>query len=78
MNDKTTDSFETALAELEKLVSTLEKGDLPLEKTLEQFERGIALTRRCQKELQQAEQKVEILLQKSPEARPQSLDAQDD
>ncbi|MCZ6537573.1 MAG: exodeoxyribonuclease VII small subunit, partial [Gammaproteobacteria bacterium] len=38
------------------------RGELPLEETLKQFERGIELTRSCQKALQAAEQRVEILL----------------
>ena len=54
--------FEKALAELESLVENLERGELPLEQTLKQFERGIELTRSCQKALQAAEQRVEILL----------------
>jgi exodeoxyribonuclease VII small subunit len=56
--------FEGAMAELEQLVQKLEKGDLPLEESLAAFERGIALTRTCQTALRQAEQKVELLLQK--------------
>jgi exodeoxyribonuclease VII small subunit len=56
--------FERAMAELEQLVQKLEKGDLPLEESLAAFERGIALTRTCQAALRQAEQKVELLLQK--------------
>jgi exodeoxyribonuclease VII small subunit len=56
--------FERAMAELEQLVEKLEKGDLPLEESLAAFERGIALTRTCQTALRQAEQKVELLLQK--------------
>lgn len=67
-------NFEKSLAELESLVERLEKGDLPLEKTLEHFERGIALTRHCQQALKKAEQKVEILLQKSADGQPQSFD----
>jgi exodeoxyribonuclease VII small subunit len=55
--------FEKSLQELEQLVEHLEKGDIPLEDSLECFERGIQLTRACQKALQEAEQKVEILLQ---------------
>ncbi len=74
MGEAKKNSFEKALEELEELVAVLEKGDLPLEKTLEHFERGIALTRRCQKELQEAEQKVEILLDKSAEGQPVDLD----
>ncbi len=53
--------FEKALAELEQLVETMEKGDLTLEESLKQFERGITLTRACQKALSEAEQKVRIL-----------------
>lgn len=74
MGDSKKNSFEKALAELEDLVALLEKGDLPLEKTLEHFERGIALTRRCQTELAEAEQKVEILLDKTAGGKPEDLD----
>jgi exodeoxyribonuclease VII small subunit len=56
--------FERAMAELEQLVQKLEKGDLPLEESLAAFERGVALTRTCQTALREAEQKVELLLQK--------------
>ena len=70
-------TFEKSLAELESLVERLEKGDLPLEKTLEHFERGIVLTRNCQQALKAAEQKVEILLQKSADGEPQAFDPQD-
>ncbi|MGH8551194.1 MAG: exodeoxyribonuclease VII small subunit [Methylococcales bacterium] len=55
--------FENSLKELEELVERLEKGDIPLEDSLKFFERGIQLTRACQKALKEAEQKVEILLQ---------------
>ncbi|MGH8475232.1 MAG: exodeoxyribonuclease VII small subunit [Methylococcales bacterium] len=54
--------FEQSLKELEELVLQLEKGDIPLEQSLKSFERGIQLTRACQKALKEAEQKVEILL----------------
>ena len=53
--------FESALAELEEIVARLEQGDLPLEESLRQFERGVVLTRICQKALAQAEQKIRIL-----------------
>lgn len=63
--------FEQALGELEKVVDRLEHGELPLEEALKQFERGIELARACQASLKQAEQRVEILLQKNPEAAPE-------
>jgi len=63
--DEATLDFEAALDELEKLVARMEEGDLPLEETLKQFERGMELTRQCQKALADAEQKVDILVEKS-------------
>ena len=55
-------SFETALQELEQIVSRLESGALPLEEALNEFERGVQLARQGQVKLQQAEQRVQILL----------------
>jgi len=54
--------FEAAMLELETLVSGMESGDLPLEESLKQFEKGIQLSRRCQDALNNAEQRVKILL----------------
>ncbi|SFN92371.1 exodeoxyribonuclease VII small subunit [Xenorhabdus japonica] len=54
--------FETSLKELEQIVIRLESGELPLEDALNEFERGIQLARQGQKTLQQAEQRVQILL----------------
>ena len=56
-----TPDFEAALAELEQIVGRLEQGELPLEESLRQFERGVELTRNCQKALRLAEQKISIL-----------------
>ena len=61
--------FEKALKELEELVERMEKGELSLENSLQAFERGIALTRHCQKALTEAEQKVEILTREGDEDR---------
>ncbi len=60
--EKETASFEETLAELETIVDEMENGDLPLNKALEKFERGIALSRQGQQSLENAEQKVKILL----------------
>ena len=57
--------FEKALNELEKLVENMEEGDMSLEDSMKQFERGVALTRSCQQALAEAEQKVQILLKNS-------------
>lgn len=69
--------FETALAELESLVERMEQGDLSLEETLRQFERGIRLTRACQTALKTAEQKVEVLLRQSGEETVAPFDSDD-
>ena len=62
---KTTSVFEDSMNELEKLVEQMEQGDISLEESLKAFERGIKLTRACQQSLQEAEQKVQILLEKN-------------
>jgi len=62
---KSANLFEDSLAELEQLVAQLEQGDITLEESLKAFERGVALTRTCQQALQQADQKVQILLEKN-------------
>jgi exodeoxyribonuclease VII small subunit len=54
--------FEDALNKLEKIVSKLEEGDIPLEESLKLFEEGIRLSRFCNQKLDEAEKKVEILL----------------
>lgn len=69
--------FEKALGELEALVEKMEQGELSLEESLRHFERGIALTRACQKALAEAEQKVQILMQNSGAAELKPFDAAD-
>ncbi|MFO7593735.1 MAG: exodeoxyribonuclease VII small subunit [Pseudomonadota bacterium] len=64
-NSKTHLDFEASLKELEELVEKMEQGDLSLEQSLKDFERGVALTRACQQALREAEQKVQILAAKS-------------
>src|SRR4028118_2067715 len=53
-------NFEASLAALEKIVRELERGELPLEKSLELFERGVRLSRECQERLQAAGGGVEV------------------
>jgi len=55
-------SFEQSLSELEAIVQRLESGQLPLEDALNEFEKGVTLARQGQQQLQQAEQRVQILL----------------
>lgn len=58
-------SFEQGLERLEKVVQELETGDLALERALELFEEGMKLSVACRKKLEEAENRVEILLKKS-------------
>lgn len=53
--------FEKSLKELETIVTQLEKGELSLDESLKQFEKGIVLARVCQEKLNNAEQKIELL-----------------
>jgi len=55
-------SFEQSLTELETIIAHLEQGEVSLDDALKQFERGIKLVRQSQAKLEQAQQKVSILL----------------
>ena len=55
------ENFESAMGQLETLVSKMESGDLSLEESLEAFEKGVHLTRFCQDQLQKAELKIQEL-----------------
>jgi exodeoxyribonuclease VII small subunit len=65
-------NFEESLASLESLVSAMEDGELSLEESLQAFEKGIRLTRECQAALQNAEQKVQVLI--SENGAPEAID----
>lgn len=66
--------FEASLAQLEQLVDQMEEGDLSLEESLKAFEAGVKLTRECQQALQNAEQKVEVLMRQNDELLAEPLD----
>ena len=61
IDESSPESFESAMEQLETLVSRMESGDLSLEESLKAFERGVHLTRFCQDQLQKAELKVREL-----------------
>lgn len=67
--------FEQSLAELQTLVERLETGELSLEDSLSAFEQGIRLTRDCQGALAQAEQKVQVLLERDGELVEEPFEA---
>ena len=58
-------SFEEAIDKLEQIVSKLERGDVPLEKAIELFQEGMALSHLCGNKLAQVERKIETLLEEN-------------
>jgi exodeoxyribonuclease VII small subunit len=68
--------LEKAMSELEEVVEQLENGELTLDKSLKQFEKGVKLSRECQQALTAAEQKVQILLDADlKEIDPDNIDS---
>lgn len=70
-------NFETSLSELEKLVQSMESGELSLEDSLKAFESGMQLSRDCQQALADAEQKVQLLMDKDGEIVSKALNTDD-
>jgi len=70
--------FEASLEELEGLVERMEEGELSLEESLKTYERGIALSRACQKSLDTAEQRIQILSEKDGAGETQDFQPDDD
>lgn len=63
--------FEAGLQQLETIVKEMESGELPLERALELFERGMKLSETCRKQLQEAETRVEILMKRAGQMQPE-------
>jgi exodeoxyribonuclease VII small subunit len=64
-------TFEASLDELEKVVKALEAGDLPLDRSLELFSRGMELSDTCRKQLEEAETRVEMLIRREGTYQPE-------
>lgn len=58
-------SFEEAMDKLERIVLQLERGDVPLERAIELFQEGMALSHLCGQKLTQVERKIETLLEEN-------------
>ncbi len=56
-------TFEESLDELEKIASNLESGNLGLDEAIKEFEKGMKLSKECSKKLDEAEKKINILVQ---------------
>lgn len=70
-DDKPIQTFESCLDDLEKVVKELESGDLSLERSLELFEKGVALSESCRKQLEDAETRIEIMMRKDGKLQPE-------
>ncbi len=66
-------SFEAGLQELEQIVKEMESGELPLERALELFEKGMQVSETCRRQLQEAETRVEILVRKGDKMQPEAF-----
>lgn len=67
------ETFESCLDQLEKVVKELEAGDLQLERSLELFEKGMALSESCRKQLEEAETRIEVLIRKDGKIQAEPL-----
>lgn len=74
-DDITKLTFEQSIQQLKEIVSRIEQGEIPLEDSLEQYERGMALIKHCRGVLQKAEKRIERI---SKEESPPDTDAEED
>ncbi len=70
--------FEKAIESLEVIVNSIETGELSLDASLKQFEKGIQLTRDCHQALSEAEQKVQILIEQNGKETLRTFDDEDE
>ena len=56
-------AFETAIEQLERIVTQLESGDVPLEQAIDLFQEGMKLSGLCSQKLEQAERKIDMLVE---------------
>jgi len=69
--EKPATGFEAGLQQLELIVKELVSGDLPLERALELFEKGMKLSETCRKQLEEAETRIEMLVRKGDKVQPE-------
>lgn len=71
-------TFEQALQRLEEIVQKLEDGDAPLEKAVELFQEGMALSKRCSSQLDSVEKRIEMLMEENGEWAKKPFTAEED
>jgi exodeoxyribonuclease VII small subunit len=69
--EKPAATFESGLLELEQIVKEMESGDLPLERALELYEKGMRLSESCRKQLEAAETRIEMLVRRGDKVQPE-------
>jgi exodeoxyribonuclease VII small subunit len=74
--ENATQPFEAGLLELEQIVKEMESGDLPLERALALFEKGMKISETCRKQLEEAETRVEVLVRKGDRVQPEPFRAE--
>ncbi len=74
MSEKKVD-FEKSMEELEKIVAKLEKGDLNLDDSVKEFEKGMKISKECNNILESAEKRITILLQKEGNIEEENFSA---
>ena len=67
-------NFESAMEQLEEIAKELENGDLPLEKSVEKFEEGIKLSKKCNEILEKAEKRIPILINSDDELKEENFE----
>lgn len=67
MSEKKEENFEDSMKKLEEIVIELENGNLNLDESVEKFEEGMKISKKCSKILEEAEKKITILLEKDGE-----------
>lgn len=70
-------SFESAMEELELIAKSLEKGDLNLDESVKQFEKGIKLSKKCNEILESAEKKISILIQDGEDLKEENFTSEE-
>jgi exodeoxyribonuclease VII small subunit len=68
-------TFEEAIDQLEKITERLEEGNLPLEKSLEQFEQGMKLVQFCEQKLEEVEKRIRVLVEEDGKLKLRAADA---
>ena len=71
--EKPVASFESGLQELEQIVKEMETADLPLERALDLFEKGMRLSESCRKQLEAAETRIEVLVRRGDKTQAEPM-----